>query len=51
MTLQHGVVPATSSDTSELQDWVGFAPNTDVRDGVARFVDWYISFYGRNDQA
>ena len=27
---------------------VGFAPNTDVRDGVQRFVDWYIGYYGRN---
>ena len=51
MPMQPGDVPATSSDTSELQDWVGFAPNTDVRDGVARFVDWYISYYGRNGQA
>ncbi|MCH1483005.1 MAG: NAD-dependent epimerase, partial [Alphaproteobacteria bacterium] len=40
MPMQPGDVPATSSDTSELQDWVEFAPNTDVRDGVARFVDW-----------
>ena len=51
MPMQPGDVPATSSDTSELQDWVGFAPNTDVRDGVARFVDWYVSYYKRNDQA
>ena len=51
MPMQPGDVPATSSDTSELQDWVGFAPNTDMRDGVARFVDWYISYYGRNGQA
>jgi UDP-glucuronate 4-epimerase len=51
MPMQPGDVPATSSDTTELKAWVGFAPNTDVRDGVARFVDWYISYYGRNDQA
>ena len=48
MPMQPGDVPATSADTSELQDWVGFAPNTDVRDGVQRFVDWYIGYYGRN---
>ena len=48
MPMQPGDVPATSADTSELRDWVGFAPNTDVRDGVQRFVDWYISYYGRN---
>lgn len=49
MPMQPGDVPATSADTSELKDWVGFAPNTDVRDGVKRFVDWYIAYYGRND--
>ena len=48
MPMQPGDVPATSADTSELRDWVGFAPNTDVRDGVQRFVDWYIGYYGRN---
>ena len=49
MPMQPCDVPATSADTSELKDWVGFAPNTDVRDGVKRFVDWYIAYYGRND--
>ena len=48
MPMQPGDVPATSADTSELREWVGFAPNTDVRDGVQRFVDWYIGYYGRN---
>ena len=48
MPMQPGDVPATSADTSELRDWVGFAPNTDVRDGVKRFVEWYIGYYGRN---
>ena len=48
MPMQPGDVPATSADTSELLDWVGFAPNTNVRDGVQRFVDWYIRYYGSN---
>ena len=48
MPMQPGDVPATSADTSGLRDWVGFAPNTDVCDGVKRFVDWYIGYYGHN---
>ena len=48
MPMQPGDVQATSADTSELSDWVGFAPNTDVRDGVKRFVDWYVAYHGRN---
>ena len=50
MPMQPGDVPATSADTSELKEWVGFAPNTDVRDGVRRFVEWYVAYHGRNDQ-
>ena len=49
MPMQPGDVPATSADTSELFKWVGFAPDTDVRDGVKRFVEWYLAYHGRND--
>ena len=47
MEMQPGDVPATSADTSALRDWVGFAPNTKVEDGVARFAEWYLDYYGR----
>lgn len=49
MPMQAGDVPATSADTTALSDWVGFAPDTEVVDGVQRFVDWYLGYYGRND--
>ena len=48
LPMQAGDVPATSANTSELSDWVGFAPNTDVKVGVQRFVEWYLGYYGRN---
>ena len=51
MPMQPGDVPATSADTAELFKWVGFAPDTDVRDGVKRFVEWYLAYHGRNDPA
>ena len=44
--MQPGDVPATAADTSALEAWTGFKPNTPVRDGVARFVAWYREFYG-----
>ena len=44
--MQPGDVPATAADTSALEAWVNFRPNTPVKDGVARFVTWYRSFYG-----
>lgn len=45
LPMQPGDVPATSADTSELEAWVGFKPNTSVTVGVKRFVDWYREFY------
>ncbi len=47
LPMQDGDVPATFADTSELAALVGFAPRTDVREGVRRFVDWYRAFYSR----
>ena len=46
LPMQPGDVPATAADTSALEAWVGFKPNTPVREGVARFVAWYREFYG-----
>ena len=45
MPMQPGDVMATSADMAELHQWVGFAPNTDVADGVKKFIDWYTAFY------
>ena len=45
LPMQPGDVPATSANTDELDAWVGFKPDTAVKDGVARFVDWYRGYY------
>ena len=45
LPLQDGDVPATFADVSELGEWTGFKPGTPVREGVARFVHWYRSYY------
>ncbi len=45
MPIQAGDMHTTAADTSALQAWVGFAPATPVREGVARFVAWYRGFY------
>ena len=45
LPMQPGDVPATAADTSALKEWVGFAPQTDVREGVRRFVNWYNDYY------
>jgi len=46
LPMQAGDVPATAADTTALEAWTGFRPNTPVREGVARFVEWYREFYG-----
>ncbi len=45
MDIQPGDVPATHADTTALENYVGFRPNTSVEDGVASFIDWYKDFY------
>jgi UDP-glucuronate 4-epimerase len=46
LPMQPGDVPATAADTSALEAWTGFRPQTPVGEGVARFVAWYREFYG-----
>jgi UDP-glucuronate 4-epimerase len=45
LPLQDGDVPATYADVDALKAWVGFAPATDIRTGVERFVVWYRGYY------
>ena len=45
LPMQPGDVPATAADTSALEAWTGFKPNTPVKEGVAQFVAWYREFY------
>jgi UDP-glucuronate 4-epimerase len=45
LPLQPGDVPDSFSDTTQLADAVGYRPSTPVEEGVAKFVEWYRSFY------
>ncbi len=45
LPMQPGDVLETSADTSALYEAIGFKPQTSVADGVARFVEWYKTFY------
>ncbi len=44
LPMQPGDVLATWADTSLLQALTGFCPRTDYRDGVKRFVEWYLEY-------
>ena len=46
LPMQLGDVPDTYADVSDLERMVGYRPNTPVREGVRRFVEWYRDYYG-----
>ena len=43
--MQPGDVPITYADTSTLERDFGFKPQTSLRDGLRKFVEWYKEFY------
>ena len=43
--IQPGDVPATCADVEALAAAVGFAPATDLRTGLGRFVSWFRDYY------
>ncbi len=44
--MQPGDVRSTFADTRRLDGAVGFAPSTSLEEGLARFADWFKSYYG-----
>jgi UDP-glucuronate 4-epimerase len=46
MPMQKGDVPKTFADVSLTTRLLGWKPKVSVEDGVQRFVDWYIDYYG-----
>lgn len=46
MEMQPGDVPATWADASLLHALTGYRPQTPIREGVARFVEWYREYHG-----
>lgn len=45
MDIQPGDVPATHADTTALEEYIGFKPQTTVEEGVSRFITWYKEYY------
>ncbi len=46
MPMQAGDVPATWANADLLRSLTGYAPQTRVPEGVAKFVAWYRDYYG-----
>jgi UDP-glucuronate 4-epimerase len=45
--LQPGDVISTCADISDLHSYVGYTPATSIETGIARFSDWFKTYYGR----
>jgi UDP-glucuronate 4-epimerase len=45
LPLQDGDVPETYADTNALKQWVGFVPDTGIKQGIKNFVTWYQQYY------
>lgn len=45
LPIQPGDVPATWADCSDLKSDFGYKPNTPIKEGIKRFIDWYLEFY------
>ncbi|QDF29538.1 NAD-dependent epimerase [Halarcobacter anaerophilus] len=48
MPLQAGDVPATYADVTDLVEDLGYKPATPIQEGINKFVDWYLEFFGYN---
>jgi len=35
----------TSADTQVLSDLIEYTPKTNIKDGIDRFIDWYLKYY------
>jgi len=47
MGMQKGDVPATWADATLLRSLTGYQPETDFKDGVNKFISWYLEIYGK----
>jgi len=46
LPMQPGDVTATYADVESLERVTGFSPQTTMREGIQRFVQWYKEFHG-----
>lgn len=43
--MQQGDVSATFADIDDLARDVGFSPKTSIREGIPKFIEWYLDYY------
>ena len=45
LEMQQGDVPETFARNYELKNLTGFTPSTNIKEGISKFVDWYLEYY------
>ena len=45
MEIQPGDVPETHADTTALENYISFKPETSIEEGVKKFVKWYRKYH------
>ncbi|NVJ64204.1 MAG: GDP-mannose 4,6-dehydratase [Flavobacteriaceae bacterium] len=45
LEMQPGDVPATHADTSKLEEHINYKPQTSIKKGVGKFVEWFNTYY------
>ena len=46
MPMQQGDVKETYANTDLLYEITGFKPKVNIKEGIKRFCDWYLDYYG-----
>lgn len=47
MGMQMGDAPATWADATLLHRLTGYRPQTDIHEGIARFVAWFRDYHSK----
>ena len=45
LPMQKGDVVSTHAETKSINEYIKFKPKTNLKDGIRRFVNWYINYY------
>lgn len=48
LPIQPGDVPETFADIKDTQEKLGFFPETNIKEGIKKFLDWYKNYYNVN---
>ena len=43
--MHQGDVVSTISDSDSIYSWTGYKPDTSIKNGVKKFIEWYLFYY------